>query len=100
MFFPAWVQIGRHRPRGFEVAGQRLVSMAATSVAFIVAVLPGAILAGLIWFALSPVMGLATAVVAAAAASIVLMIETLAATEMLGPQYERLDLTGIERGES
>lgn len=98
--FPAWVQIGRRRPRGLDVAGQRMVTMAATWVVMSVAVLPGAAVGGVVWLALSPFVGAAAWGVAAAACSAVLVAEALVATEVLGPLFDQLDLTGIERPET
>ena len=100
LVFPAWVQIGRRRPRGLEVAGQRMVTMAVTWVVMSVALAPGALAGGIVLLALSPLLGDAAWIAAAAAATLVLLVEVLAATEFLGPLYDKLDLTGVEKPET
>ena len=61
--------------------------------------LPGAIAGALIWFALVRWIGPISLVPAALACVVALLVETVAATEALGPAYERIDLTDVERAE-
>ncbi len=99
LFFPAWVPSGAQRTRGIDAMGQRLIMLAAIVVALIVFALPGAIAGLFIWFVLQRFLGAAVFVIAAALFAGIVIVEVLAATELLGPAYERLDLLSVERGE-
>jgi hypothetical protein len=97
LVFPAWVPLGSERPRGVDAMGQRLLTLGATWMALVAMTLPGALPAGALWFALSTAAGAWAMVPAAAVCSLVIGLEILLTTEALGPVYERLDLTAIER---
>lgn len=99
VIFPAWVPLGSSRPRGLDAMGQRLVMFAGVLIGLIVMLAPGAIAAVVIWFALSGWIGALVLPVAAAALTAIVFVEVVVATEALGPLYERLDLTAVERAE-
>ena len=99
LIFPAWIPLGSQRPRGFDAMGQRLIMLGGTWLLLIVMALPGAIAGGIVWFALQFVVGVAAIVPGALVCAVVLMIEVLLATEALGPAYEAIDLTAVERAE-
>jgi putative ABC exporter len=99
VLFPAWVPLGNARPRGLDMMGQRLLLFAGVLIALAVFMLPGVIVGGALWFAFSRFIGAAIFVPGAAICLAIVAIEVLAITEALGPAYERLDLTGIERPE-
>jgi hypothetical protein len=99
VLFPAWVPLGNARPRGLDMMGQRLLLFAAVLITLAVFMLPGVIVAGVLWFAFSRFIGAAALVPGAAICLGIVAVEVLAITEALGPAYERLDLTGIERPE-
>ena len=99
LIFPAWVPQGNQRPRGLDALGQRLIMMFGTWLALIVSAIPGAILGGIVGFVLWRLLGPAAVVPAAVVCAAVMAIEILLATEMLGPAYERLDVTAVERAE-
>jgi ABC-2 type transport system permease protein len=99
VIFPAWAPLGSSRPRGLDAMGQRLITFTGVLVGLIVMLAPGAIAAGAIWLALSRWIGALVLPVAAAAFSGLILLEVIVATEALGPVYERLDLTAIERAE-
>jgi hypothetical protein len=99
LIFPAWVPLGSQRPRGFDAMGQRLITLGGTWLMLIVMVLPGAFAGGILWFALRPLLGAGALVVGAVVCAVVVGIEVLLATEALGPAYERLDVTAVERAE-
>jgi len=99
LIFPAWVPLGNQRPRGFDAMGQRLILLGGTWLLLIVMALPGAIAGGIVWFALQFFIGVAAIVPGALVCAAILMIEVLVATEALGPAYESIDLTAIERAE-
>jgi ABC-2 type transport system permease protein len=99
IFFPAWVPAGMQQPRGVDAMGQRLIMMAGVVCSLLLFALPGAIAGGIVWFALHSLLGAAALVPATVAFTLVVLIEVVLATEWLGPAYERLDLSGVERGE-
>jgi putative ABC exporter len=99
LLFPAWVPLGMGRPRGVDAMGQRLFMLGATWLMLIVVVLPGALAGGIIWFALRRLVGWWVLIPAAIVCTSIVGVEVLMATEMLGPAYERLDLTSVERGD-
>ena len=99
LFFPAWVPSGVQRTRGIDAMGQRLIMLAAIVVALVIFALPGAVAGLVVWFVLQRFLGTAVFVVASAVFAGIVLVEVLAATELLGPAYERLDLLSVERGE-
>jgi hypothetical protein len=99
VFFPAWVSLGNQRTRGIDAMGQRLIMLAAILLALLLFAGPGAIAAAVVWFVLRGVMNAAVFVPVAVAFAGVVLVEVLMATELLGPAYERLDLTSVERVE-
>jgi len=99
VLFPAWVPLGSQRPRGLDAMGQRLIMLGATWLLLLLTVLPGAIVALIAWFGLRLVLGPAAVVPAAACCAAVVAVEVLLATEALGPAYDSLDATAIERTE-
>jgi len=99
LFFPAWVALGAQRTRGIDAMGQRLIMLVAILLALAIFAVPGGIAGGIVWLVLRRVMGVAVFVPAAVVFAAVVLTEVLAATELLGPAYERLDLTSVERPE-
>jgi hypothetical protein len=99
LMFPAWVPLGNQRPRGLDAMGQRLIMLGGTWLLLIVTALPGAIAGGIVWFALQRFTGPAALVPAAIVCAVIVGVEVLAATEALGPAYERLDVMAVERSE-
>lgn len=99
LMFPAWVPLGNQRPRGLDAMGQRLIMLGGTWLALIAMALPGALAGGILWFAFRRFIGVGAIVPAAAVGAVIIGIEVLLATEALGPAYERLDVTAVERAE-
>ena len=99
VIFPAWVPLGTARPRGLDAMGQRLILFAGILIGLAALLAPGAIAAGIIWFAFHTLAGPLVFPPAAAACTVIVLVEVLLATEALGPIYEKLDLSGIERAE-
>ena len=97
--FPAWVPLGTSRPRGIDAMGQRLIMFAAVLIGLVLLMAPGAIAGGVIGFAFWRLTGPVVLIPAAAVCTAVVLIEVLAVTEALGPVYERLDVSGVERAE-
>jgi hypothetical protein len=99
LLFPAWVPLGSQRQRGLDAMGQRLIMLGGTWLLLIVMVLPGALAGAIVWFVFSRFAGPAAILPAALVCTVIVFFEVLAATEALGPAYERLDLLAVERGE-
>jgi hypothetical protein len=63
-------------------------------------VLPGILSGAIVWFAFRGVIADGGALIPGALVGAgVVAIEVLLATEALGPAYERIDITGVERAE-
>jgi hypothetical protein len=99
LIFPAWVPLGIGRPRGVDAMGQRLFLLGATWLLLFLAMAPGVIVGGILWFAFHRLIGQWILIPAAAICTAIVAVEVLMATEALGPAYERLDLSSVERGE-
>jgi Putative ABC exporter len=99
LLFPAWVPLGNQRPRGVDAMGQRLIMLGGTWLLLIIMALPGAIAGAIVWFALGRFLGPAALAPAAMVGAAIVAVEVLLATEALGPAYERLDITAVERAE-
>ncbi len=99
LMFPAWVSLGNQRARGVDAMGQRLIMLAGTWFLLLLMTLPGAIAGFIVWFAFSHFIGVVALIPAAFACTVTMAIEVLLASEALGPAFERLDLTAVERVE-
>ena len=99
LMFPAWVQLGTQRARGLDAMGQRLIMLGGTWLLLVVMTLPGALAGAVVWFAFRSFLGPLALVPGALVCAVVVAIEVLAATEALGPLYERIDVLSVERSE-
>jgi ABC-2 type transport system permease protein len=99
VMFPAWVPLGNQRARGLDAMGQRLIMLGATWLFLGVMALPGVLAGGIVWFALGRVFGPGVLIPASVVCSTIIAVEVLAATEALGPLYERIDAMAVERAE-
>jgi hypothetical protein len=99
VIFPAWIPVGSQRSRGLDAMGQRLIMLAGTLLMLIGMAIPGAIAGGIVWFAFARVLGAASVVPAALVGAGIVIIEVLAATEALGPAFEKMDILAVERAE-
>ncbi len=97
--FPAWVPLGNQRPRGVDAMGQRIIMLGGALLSVVVMFVPGAIAGGAVWLALQQWIGSLAVVPASLVCTAIVLLEVLAATELLSPLYERLDLLAVERGE-
>lgn len=99
ILFPAWVQLGTQRTRGIDAMGQRLILLAAVLVSLLLFALPGAIAAGVVWLIFYRFVGPIVLVPMGVVFAAIVIVEVLAVTEVLGPAYERIDVTSVERPE-
>jgi ABC-2 type transport system permease protein len=94
MFFPAWFQLGKDGPRGFETTGQQMVLVFGQMFVLIICLLPAALAFAALFFGSTIMgarpMGFITGGIAAAA---VLAGEAALAIKLLGTVFERFDLS-------
>jgi len=80
--------------------GQRLILFGGVLLGLIAMVLPGAIAAAIVGFVFYRLTSSPLVFVPAAAVCLVIVAtEVMVATEALGPMYDRIDLSGVERSE-
>jgi ABC-2 type transport system permease protein len=99
MLFPAWVPLGDQRPRGLDAMGQRLIMLGGVMLSVLLMFVPGAVAAGVVWLAFQRWLGVAAFIPAAGVCATIVGLEVLAATQALGPLYEKLDVLAVERAE-
>jgi hypothetical protein len=94
LFFPAWFQLGKEAPRGFEATGQRLILMFGQLLILVVSLAPAAALFAIIFFGGSHFFSPAPlAVVGSLVAAGVLAVEAAMGLKFLGSVFERFDLS-------
>src|SRR5437899_2096594 len=96
---PAGVPLGAQRARGLDAMGQRLILFSGIACALVLMLLPGLVPAGLVWIVLNRFVGYLAFVPAAFVLTTIVLVEVFVATELLGPAFERLDLSAVERAE-
>ena len=99
LMFPAWVPLGSQRARGLDAMGQRIIILGGTWLLLAIMTLPGALAGAIVWFAFRVIVGPLALIPGAIACAVVVGIEVLAATEALGPLYDRMDVLSVERTE-
>jgi ABC-2 type transport system permease protein len=91
LILPAWVHLGRAQQRGIEAMGQRLITMVATMVVLIVAVVPAGVLFAIVYYPAMLFIGYAAVPLAASVSCCALFLEAVAGTALLGRVFDRLD---------
>jgi hypothetical protein len=95
LFFPAWFQLGKDAPRGFETMGQQVILMFGQLLVLLLGLAPaGGAFALLLWggsFVHWPLLGL---MLGAFAAAMILAIEVAVGIMLLGGVFERFDVSG------
>ena len=97
--FPGWVPLGASRPRGVDAVGQRLILLMANWLGLLVALLPGILLTAALSALLRQLTGPWILPIGALLTTAIVVAETVVLTEMLGPVFEKLDVTSVERAE-
>ena len=98
LLFPAWVQTMRNRTeRGIEMLGQRIIFVAGQLLVVILALLPAALGAfvlflGISWF-VGPNADIPAVIVSGAAVLVILIAEFAAGVWWLGKRFEQFDLS-------
>jgi len=101
LLFPAWMQSGRQHVGGIEVMGQRLIFMLGSVLVFGFALLPAAVLFGLVFFFAKIFLGVGVMVAVpfgAAVAATVLAAEAALAIGWMGRLFEKFDLSAESTG--
>jgi len=94
LLFPAWMQTGRQHVGGIEVMGQRLIFMLGSVLVFAFALVPAAVLFGLVFVFVNIFLGMMVAVpFGAVVAATVLAAEAALAIWWMGRLFERFDLS-------
>ena len=96
VMFPAWVTIGPGRARGVDVMGQRMFMLAGVMVVLLIAVVPAAIVAGMVAWTERAVTHRLFVVPPAVAAASVLFAQAFLGSEALGRVLDRTDISAIE----
>jgi len=99
VMFPAWIAIGSSRARGIDAMGQRLLMMAGLLVSLVLALLPAALVAGIVGFSIYWTTQIIPVVLPAAVAAAVVIAECWVAIELLGRVLDRTDVNSVEATE-
>ncbi len=94
LLFPAWMQTGRQHVGGIEVMGQRLIFVLGSVFVFAFALVPAAVLFGMLFFFATMFLSVLVAVpLSAAGAAVVLGAESALAIGWMGRLFERFDVS-------
>jgi hypothetical protein len=95
LFFPAWFQLGKDGPRGFETTGQQLILMIGQLLVLALSLAPAAAAFTVVFFLTSRLLPSTLSVLlGGAVASVFLLIEAGIGIRLLGGVFERFDLSG------
>ncbi len=97
VLFPGWVPVGALRPRGVDAVGQRLIVLAGNWLGLLIALAPGIAVTIALSLWLRPIVGPFVLPVGALVTTLTVVGEMWVVTAALGPLFERLDLTSVER---
>ena len=97
LLFPGWVPLGGSRPRGVDAAGQRLIMLAANWLGLVIALAPGIAITVALSLWLRPIAGPVVLPIGGAITTLTVVGEMWFVTQALGPVYDRLDVTSVER---
>jgi len=93
LLLPGWVQLGKANRQGVEAMGQRLITMVATVLMLVFAVIPAGVLFAIIFFAGYGFIGIGVLPLASLMAALGLLAEAGAGILWLGRLYDRLDVS-------
>jgi hypothetical protein len=100
VMFPSWVVTGPSRSFGIDVLGQRILMMLGLLVILAVAVVPAAILGGIVGVGLYYLTGSIGIVIPAALVAIVLFAEAYVASQIVGRLLDRTDVSAVDAPEN
>jgi hypothetical protein len=95
LLFPAWFQLGKESPRGFETMGQQLILMFGQVLVLLLGLIPAGI-AFAIFFMTGKLLHwpLTGMLLGAVATSAILVVEAAIGIRLLGRLFEKFDLSG------
>jgi len=94
LFFPAWFNLGKDSPRGFETTGQQLILMFGQLLILACSLLPAAAVFGVFYFAASRLLPPGVSLLpGSVAAAVLLLVEAGVGIHLLGGVFERFDLS-------
>jgi hypothetical protein len=94
LYFPAWFQLGKDGPAGFEATGQRMIMMFGQVLILALALLPAGLVGGLLfWGGVYFKLPEAGVLLGSLAAAVILSVEAWVAVRILGGTFERFDLS-------
>ena len=91
LIWPGWVELGKERRQGIEAMGQRLITMAATILTLLLAVIPAGIIFTLVFFLGSWLIGMAIVPICSLLAALAILFEAALAIAWLGRIYDNFD---------
>lgn len=93
VLFPSWLPADGERARGIEALGQRLLSLVGALVVLVGGLLPAAIVALLVGFALAGLLGIWAVPFAGLTAAAGLFVEVAVGVAALGKAFDRMDVS-------
>lgn len=93
VLFPSWLPADGERARGIEALGQRLLTLAGAMVVLVGGLLPAAIVALLVGFALSGWLGIWAVPFGGLIAAVGLLLEVAVGVVALGKAFDRMDVS-------
>jgi hypothetical protein len=93
VLFPSWLPADGERARGIEALGQRLLTLVGALVVLVGGLLPAAIVASLVGFALSGWLGVWAMPFAGLTAAVGLLAEVAVGIVALGRSFDRMDVS-------
>ncbi len=100
VLWPSWVVVSTRRARGIDVMGQRMIMMFSLLLVLVLAVLPAALAGGLLMGGLYWLTGALWIVGPAVVTAIVLFVEVLVTSEMVGRVFDRTDVNAVDAAET
>ncbi len=95
LFFPAWFQLGKEGPRGFETTGQQLILMFGQLSVLALSLAPAAAAFAVVFFLSAHLLpSVLCLLLGSAVAAVILLIEAGIGIRLLGGVFERFDLSG------
>jgi hypothetical protein len=93
VLFPSWLPADGERARGLEALGQRLLTLVGVLVVLVGGLIPAAIVASLVGFALSEWLGVWALPIAGLTAAVGLFAEVAVGVVALGRAFDRMDVS-------
>jgi len=102
VLFPAWVQLGNSRARGFEASGQRILTLLGSTITLTLVTGPAVGIGGLLAWLLARPLGTLCLLPGGTVSATIMVVEVWIACRLLGKLLDRLDpsTAGIEAQEA